>query len=118
MGTLVFLCIGPLFWAAQLMLIYGPQSSLCAYRIGTVAGGSNPLVIGLIVVVSVLCIGLTAAALLRPAAAYSLITGTQPSGETWPFITWVMRALAALSLLAMLYAALGAFLLPACAQLR
>jgi len=118
MGTLVFLCIGPLLWAAQLMLIYGPQSSLCAYGIGTDAGGGNPLVVGIIVIVSALCIGLTAAALLRPEAAYALVTGARPSGETWPFLTWVMRALAALSLLAMLYAALGAVLLPACAQLR
>ncbi|KKB12731.1 hypothetical protein VE25_05740 [Devosia geojensis] len=118
MGTLVFLCLGPLLWAVQLTLIYGPQSSLCAYGIGTGQGGSNLLVAGLILIVSALCMGLAAAALLRPGAAYELATGTRPSGETWPFLTWVMRALAALSLLAMLYAGLGALLLPACAQLR
>jgi hypothetical protein len=117
-GTLVFLCAGPLLWAAQLTLIYGPQSSLCAYGVGTSEGGSNPLVAGLVLIVSAACMGLAAAALLKPGSAYELATGVRPSGETWPFLVWVMRALAALSLLAMLYAGLGALLLPACAQLR
>lgn len=117
-GTLIFIMIGPILWAAQLTLIYGSQSSLCAFGIGVGADGGNALAAGIVVAATVLCMALGAVAMARPETSYGLITGAHVPDEQWGFLIRVMRVLAGLSLLAMFYAALGAVLLPACAQLR
>ncbi|GLQ55343.1 hypothetical protein [Devosia nitrariae] len=117
-GTLIFILIGPILWALQLTLIYGAQSSLCAFEVGIGANGGNVLAAGTVIGASVLCMALAVAAFVMPGASYRLITGASSPDDQWPFLTSVMRILAGLSLLAMLYAALGAVLLPACAQLR
>lgn len=117
-GTLIFILIGPILWAVQLTLIYGAQSSLCAFGVGVGANGSNALAAGTVIATTVVCMGLAALALIRPDGSYELITGTHPPGEQRRFLVGVLRALGGLSLLAMLYAGLGAALLPACAQLR
>lgn len=117
-GTLIFIMTGPILWAAQLTLIYGSQSSLCAFGVGVGSGGNNPLAAGAVIGATVLCMILAGVALARPEASFGLITGVTTPGDQWRFLRAVMRILTGLSLLAMLYAGLGAVLLPACAQLR
>lgn len=116
-GTLVFLLIGPLAWAAHFTVIYGAQSSLCAFDAGETAAGTNPLA-GLIILVATLAgIGGVALAAWRPFPVLSwLAPGEAPHDRA--FLAFVMRALAALSGLAMLYAGIASIVLPACAQLR
>lgn len=117
-GTLVFVMVGPILWAAHLMLIYGSQSSLCAFEVGLGLGGNSPLAAGAVLGGTVLCMVLSGEALAKPEATFGLITGIAEPGNQWHFLRAVMRMLTGLSLLAMLYAGLGAVLLPACAQLR
>jgi hypothetical protein len=117
-GTLVFIMLGPILWAVQLTLIYGAQSSLCAFGVGVGADGNNALAAGVVIAASVVCMALVGVALARPDIGYGLITGAGMPGEQRGFLVGVMRLLAGLSLLAMFYAGLGAVLLPACAQLR
>jgi hypothetical protein len=117
-GTLVFIMLGPILWAVQLTLIYGAQSSLCAFGVGVGSDGGNMLAAGIVIAASAMCMVLAGVALARPDASYGLITSAGVPSEQRGFLVGVMRLLAGLSLLAMLYAGLGAVLLPACAQLR
>lgn len=117
-GTLVFMLIGPILWALQLMLTYGAQSSLCAFAAGSTTGGSNPAASWTVIALTGACMILAATAMLIPSRSYRLVTGAEPPPEQRNFLVWTMRALTALSLLAMLYAGLGAAFLPACAQVR
>jgi hypothetical protein len=112
-GTLVFLLIGPIIWAADLTIIYGAQSSLCAFR--ALDQGSVGV---LVVATTAVLILLDALVLLRPHRFFRLLTSAPPPAAQWDFLRGTMRLLAALSGLAMLYFGAAALLLPACAQLR
>ncbi|MHA6298328.1 hypothetical protein [Devosia sp. CAU 1758] len=112
-GTLVFLIAGPILWAIDLMLIYGAQSSLCAF-------GALPLP-GVSIIVGGTSVGLALMAggiWLWPEPSFRTLAGTSPPTDQWPFLRGTMRLLAALSALAMLYFAAAALLLPACGGLR
>ncbi|WP_338610319.1 hypothetical protein V6617_08110 [Pelagibacterium nitratireducens] len=112
-ATLVFLIFGPICWALQLTAVYGGQSALCAF--GSV---DQPLVSGWVLAVSVLAGLACGAGIVWTKQTYTLFTGGSPAGEQWSFLAFVMRALSALSLLAIAYAAIGAIMLPACGGLR
>lgn len=116
-GTLIYLLIGPLLWAAHLTVVYGSQSSLCAFDLGEATNGSNGLATALVVVATLLCIGLIALVVWRPHPVLGWLAPGEPPLDR-PFLTWVMRALSALAALAILYAGVASVILPACAQLR
>lgn len=117
MGTLIFILLGPIVWAIHLTLIYGSQSSLCAFNAGESAAGRN-VVVGIILAATVLCIAATGYSAARPGFVHALVARATLPAEQAGFIVAVMRLLAGLSILAMLYAGLGAVMLPACEQLR
>ena len=112
-ATLVFLIFGPICWALQLTAMYGGQSALCAF-----GGVDQPLVSGWVLAVSVLAGLACGAGIVWTKQTYALFTGGSAAGEQWSFLAFVMRALSALSLLAIAYAAIGAIMLPACGGLR
>tara|TARA_R100000365_G_C2738108_1_gene67114 strand:+ start:1050 stop:1394 length:345 start_codon:yes stop_codon:yes gene_type:complete len=112
-ATLVFLIFGPICWALQLTAMYGGQSALCAF-----GGVDLTLVSGWVLAVSVLAGLACGAGIVWTKQTYALFTGGSVAGEQWSFLAFVMRALSALSLLAIAYAAIGAIMLPACGGLR
>lgn len=112
MAAFVFIIYGPICWALQLALIYGSQSALCAF------GADWRPVTTAVLVLSLATMALAGAGSVWPATVYRLLAGTEAPAGQWPFMRFVMRLLTGLALLAMLYAALGALLLPACAVLR
>ena len=112
MAAFVFIIYGPICWALQLALIYGSQSALCAF------GADWGPVTTAVLVLSLATIALASAGSVWPATVYRLLAGIEAPAGQWPFMRFVMRLLTGLALLAMLYAALGALLLPACAVLR
>lgn len=112
-GSILFLIAGPILWAINLTVIYGAQSSLCAFR----ALPEN--VIAAIVVVTTLALMATAGAfIVWPQIVFRLLVGAAPPTDQWPFLNGTMRILAALSALAMLYFATASLTMPACAALR
>ena len=117
-GTLMFLLSGPIAWAAHFAVLYGLQSPMCALDIGETPDGGNPTVTALIVLATLLLIGLPVLLAWRPQPVHRLLAGAPLSDEHVGFLIPVMRALVALSSLAMAYAGLAALLLPACAALR
>ncbi len=112
-ATLLFLIFGPICWALQLTAMYGGQSALCA--LGSVDQG---IVSAWVLAVSVLAGLACCAGIVWTAPTYALFTGTRAESEQWNFLAFVMRALSALSLLAIAYAGIGALMLPACGALR
>ncbi len=112
-GTLVFILVGPILWAADLTTIYGAQSALCAFGVLPQAA-----VGWLVIAKSVLLMLAAVLALAMPRPLFKVLVGAQPPSEQWEFLQGVMRVLGALSVLAMLYFTLAATLLPACSNLR
>jgi hypothetical protein len=117
-GTLVFILIGPIVWAMHLTLIYGSQSSLCAFNLGEDRSGGNVAVVAIILVATIVCIGTVGFSAARASFVHALIARADPPTEQVGFIVTIMRVLAGLSILAMFYGGLGAVFLPACDQLR
>jgi hypothetical protein len=111
-GALLFVCAGPLVWAAHLFAVYGAHALVCA-RIPAHAA-----------VLPVLFVALTLAALAplayavwRPDASARMFRGNRRGGES-EFLTALMRLLALLSLAGILWAGAATLTLPYCGQLR
>ncbi|MBD8066097.1 hypothetical protein IC608_11500 [Devosia sp. PTR5] len=112
-GTLIFILTGPILWAADLTIIYGAQSSLCAF------GALPPQIVGwLVLAPCVILMGLVLLALAKPSPVFRGLTGASPPPEQWPFLLSITRLLGGISVLAMVYFSIAALLLPACGQLR
>ncbi|SOD41863.1 hypothetical protein [Nitrosovibrio sp. Nv4] len=118
MGTLVFMLVGPIVWTVHLTLIYGSQSLLCALNLGEDRSAGNAAIIAIILVATAVCIAAVGFSAARPGFVHALIARADLPADQAGFIVTIMRVLAWLSILAMLYAGLGAVILPACGQLR
>lgn len=116
-GTILFLLAAPILWSLHLLLIYGPQSSLCAFataEFGYVSAKISWIVIGVTFVV----LALLSTLFLRMhqvAALLRVRTGELLEAE---FAISVARYLTVLSLLGVAWAGATALLLDACSQLR
>jgi hypothetical protein len=93
--------LGPVVWFAHLGFVYSVHALVCA------TGGQPAWLMG----------GATAAALLAITVAVGWPRALAGGGAT-PFLLWVMRTLAGLSFLAVLFHAVAMALLPVCQQLR
>jgi hypothetical protein len=115
----LYLLSGPLVWAAHLVLVYVPQSGLCAFRV-TGAAAVAPLAISLAVgAVTALAAAILAIANRRHNAIARVLRAPDLlEGANGRFLCRVMRLLAALSLAGVLFAGATALLLPPCEQLR
>jgi hypothetical protein len=116
-GVFLYILFGPLVWAGYLTVTYGTQSSLCAFDIGEWPAGANPLVSSLMIAATLMGIAALAVAVWQPHAIHRWLVPGKPPVDI-SFLTWVMRALSVLSILAILYAGVASVVLPACAQLR
>ncbi|QYO76057.1 hypothetical protein [Devosia salina] len=112
-GTYVFLITGPILWAINLTLIYGAQSSLCAFAAWP--AGTIKVLVGAI---SILLVGCAGAAMLWPEIVLRALAATSPPEDQWPFLKGAMRLLTGLSALAMTYFALAALFVSGCDALR
>lgn len=118
MGTLVFILVGPLVWTLHLTVIYGSQSLLCALNPGEDRSMGNAAVVAIILVATAAFVAVAGFSVARPSFVHALIARADLPADQAGFIVTIMRVLAWLSILAMLYAGLGAVMLPACDQLR
>ena len=117
-GTLIFILVGPIVWAVHLTLIYGSQSSLCAFNLGEDRSGGNDAVVAIILIATAVFVAIVGFSAVRASFVHTLIARADPPEEQFGFIVTIMRILAGLSIVAMLYAGIGAVILPACDQLR
>lgn len=115
-GTLIFILVGPIVWAVHLTLVYGSQSSLCAFNLED--RGENSAVVAIILLVTTMSIAVVGFSAVRANFIHALITRGIPSTDQVEFIVTIMRVLSGLSILAMFYAGLSAVFLPACHPLR
>ncbi|MCC2688142.1 MAG: hypothetical protein K0S21_945 [Rhizobiaceae bacterium] len=117
LSAVAFLLAGPVIWAAHLLLLYGPQSALCAFGQSGVAEVSGLFVTAQVLAVTALAAVPLVVFLLRPITIARLFR-FRVQDEEHPFSMSVMRWLSALSLMGVLLAGAAAFLLDPCAQLR
>jgi len=112
-GTYLFLVTGPILWAINLTLIYGAQSSLCAFN--ALPAWAIQVLVGGICFLQVAC---ATGAMLRPETVLTGLTGASPPNQQWPFLRGAMRVLTGLSILAMTYFGLAALFVTGCGSLR
>ncbi|SFO36145.1 hypothetical protein [Nitrosospira briensis] len=116
-GTLIFILVGPIVWTLHLILIYGSQSSICAFNLSADRSEENA-VVAIVLVATIVCVAVVGFSAVRVRFVHALIARGDPPADQMGFIVTIMRILAGLSILAMFYAGLGAVILPACDQLR
>ncbi|RCS25673.1 hypothetical protein DUT91_02535 [Phyllobacterium salinisoli] len=117
-GAILFLLIGPIIWAAHLLLVYGPQSALCAFRI---AGRTqvDPWLISMLVAgVTVIAMAAVMLTLWRPRRVARIFRFDAAANDNRSFILSSMRWLGVLALIGIALAGATTLILDPCAQLR
>jgi len=117
-GAILYLLAGPIIWAAHLLLVYGPQSALCAFRVTGMAAAEPWLISALVAGVTVLAMAAIALILWRPRRTARFFRFDTASDGQRSFVISVMRLLAVLSLIGIAWAGATTLLLAPCAQLR
>ncbi|KXF76599.1 hypothetical protein ATN84_11100 [Paramesorhizobium deserti] len=117
-GAILYLLIGPIVWAAHLLLVYGPQSALCAFRITGTAAVDPWLISVLVAGVTVIAMAAVGLTLWRPRRMARLFRFNAASDGDRSFVISVMRILGVLSLFGIAWAGATTLLLDPCAQLR
>jgi hypothetical protein len=115
-GAIFYMLVGPIIWAAHLLLVYGPQSALCVFR----ADGMilAPLAItALVGVLTVISMAALALILWRPRQIARLLRFEAAESDR-RFAISVTRLLTALSFAGVTWAGAVALFLDPCAQLR
>lgn len=114
-GTIAYVLLGPLAWAAHLMVIYGSQPILCA---AAESGGLSTEAIPVFVIAATAAALLVpAVALWRPGALRRLLHVAARREAEIRFQDGAMRWLCGLSAAGILWAAAAIVLTP-CMQLR
>ena len=117
LSATAFLLAGPIVWAVHLLLVYGPQSALCAFGKSGVAEVGPSSISALVLAVTAIAAVPLLAVLFWPQATARLLR-FRAEGSSRPFAISVARWLAALSLVGVLLAGATALMLDPCAQLR
>lgn len=112
-GTIFYILLGPLLWAAHFTLIYFMQSMLCAHQ--AAGGGAVPAVVG---GATILFLAAAGAALAAPRRAQAAMGAAGWPAAEAGFHTTLMRLLALLSAAGILWAGLAALVIPDCPALR
>lgn len=117
-GGIFYLLVGPIIWAAHLLLVYGPQSALCALRADGVITIAPLAVTALVGVLTVMSMAALALVLWRPRQVARLLHFETAAESDRHFAISVMRLLTALSFAGVTWAGAVALFLDPCAQLR
>lgn len=116
-GTILFMLLGPIVWAAQFTALYFSQSVLC--QIGTVKADAIGDTINLAIwLVTVAAASLIAAALLVPTRFEALLGADAWQTEQRDFHRRTMAVLSIMALLAIAAGASGTMLIDECGALR
>jgi len=110
MHGLIWAVAGPMIWAAHFFLMYAAQTALCTAMPGRAAGHVTSAGIALTAVA-----GLALLVLIGHRFATTHRDQGPDIAPSRPFLGHVQVALAALSLLAVIWAAVAAAALPVCA---
>jgi hypothetical protein len=117
-GGIFYLLIGPIIWTAHLLLVYGPQSTLCAFRTDGMIAVDPFVISALVSIITAVSIAALALVLWRPRQVARLLRFDAAARTDRRFATSVMRLLTALSLAGVTWAGAVALFLDPCDQLR
>src|SRR5918995_3628146 len=96
-GGIFYLLVGPIIWAAHLVLVYGPQSALCAFRADGMIAVAPFVITALVGVLTVISMAALALVLWRPRQIARLLRFEAAAESDRRFAISVTRLLAALS---------------------
>lgn len=117
-GGIFYLLIGPVIWAAHLLLVYGPQSALCAFRADGMIAVAPFVITALVGVLTVISMAVLALVFWRPRQVARLLRFEAAEETDRRFSISVMRLLTALSFAGVTWAGAVVLFLDPCAQLR
>jgi hypothetical protein len=117
-GGILYLLVGPIIWAAHLLLVYGPQSALCAFRADGMITVAPFVITALVGVLTVISMAALALILWRPRQVARLLRFNAAAEADRRFAISVTRLLTALSFAGVTWAGAVALFLDPCAQLR
>lgn len=116
-GTMLFVLYGPLIWALHFLVVYGGHASLCA--VGVEAGiMGQPVQLVLVWTATLLALAAIAAGLFWPRQVQGVLHAVSLVEIDNRLLVRIMRLLALLSFLAVVFAGLASLIVPFCAQLR
>jgi hypothetical protein len=116
-AAIAYLLAGPIIWAGHLLLVYGPQSALCAFGKTGFAQVGDAFVSTFVLAITLVSAGPLIFALIWPRIMARLLR-YRVEGSDRSLSFFLMRWLTALSLIGVLWAGATAFMLDPCAQLR
>ena len=117
-GGIFYLLMGLVIWAAHLLLVYGPQSALRAFRANGMIAVAPFAITALVGVLTVISMAALALVMWRPRQVARLLRFEAAAETDRRFATSVMRLLTALSFAGVTWAGSVALFLDPCAQLR
>lgn len=113
-----YLLIGPIIWAAHLLLVYGLRSALCALRADAMIAADPFVISALVSAITAVSMAALALALMLPRQVARLLRFNAAAKTDRRFANSVMRLLAALSFAGVTWAGAMAMFLDRCDQLR
>ena len=115
-GTTIYLLLGPIVWAVHLLVIYGPQPTLC---MAVAAAAFGPWTINIFVfVATAAAVLVTAVPMVRPAMVRRLLRASSRGESETQFQDRAMRLLCLLSIVGMIWAGAAAALIAPCLPMR
>lgn len=114
---LIYLLIGPLVWAAHLMVIYSTTTLICALGQRSNWGAAGT-VSAVVIAATAVALAIVAVSTARPRQARSLLGVKNTSDSMTAFLDRAMRILGALSLVAIFWAGATVIVVTPCVQLR
>lgn len=117
LGVLIYIISGPLIWAAHLFVVYAAQSVACTFIAPPGPGVGNVVSVSVILATIAGAIA-TGWLCLRPSGVKASLFGNASHVSPSIFENSLMRLLAGLSLVGILWAGMAAMILPACGALR
>jgi hypothetical protein len=118
LGAIFLLIAGPTVWAAHFLLIYGPQSALCALAPRYLPELRAWHVTALVVLVTLAALAALSIALRSPSRTTDILRIAKPSSPTGDFLIATARLLTTLSLVAVVWEGSVALMLDSCGNLR
>lgn len=117
-GTVLYMLLGPVLWAAHFTIAYAAHWSLCATGLADIRIIGIGIVPMIITLATLAMLAVLAWASLRPRRAARIFRAGGWENPAQSFHASVMRLLALLSAFGIIAAALSPLMLPVCTGLR
>ena len=117
-GTILYLLLGPIIWAAHMTAIYFSQSMLCAHGLANSSVAGIDVVPGIVAAATIAALAILFAAILLPGSTARIARAAGSPIAERTFHRRIMAALAILSAVGVAWAGLAVIFVQDCPPLR